>query len=291
MFDVNLTLQDVFTAPTVDGMTQLVIRTLGERMGAQKIKVKPVKKALKSLETGWRAFHGKLPLPVRRIVPPGVPCATARSYLEYKAMFELTPEDLTGSVLDCNGGMSSLAAELNTQGVTATAVDPAYNLDDDQMVTKVADWLRDGEEIASRNPDRYTWKWYGSAAKRNNLKGNAAASFLDDFRSHPDRYVAASLPDLPFPDNSFDLVLCSHLLFTWANSYGYEWHLAALREMVRVARREVRVFPLVIQRSGEPVLFLNDLRDALAAAGHKNEVREVEYEFQVGARSMLSITP
>jgi Methyltransferase domain len=288
---VNLTLQDVFTAPTVDGMTQLVIHTLGERMGAQKIKVKPMKKALKGLEKGWRAFHGTLPLPVRRIVPPGVPCATARSYLEYKAMFDLTPDDLTGSVLDCNGGMSSLTAELNTQGVTATAVDPAYSLNEEQMVTKVADWLRESEEITSRNPDRYTWKWYGSAAKRNNLKGNAAASFLDDFRSRPDRYVAASLPELPFPDDSFDLVLCSHLLFTRANSYGYEWHLAALREMVRVARREVRVFPLVIQRSGEPVLFLDDLRDALAAEGHKNEVRDVEYEFQVGARSLLSITP
>jgi ubiquinone/menaquinone biosynthesis C-methylase UbiE len=42
----------------------------------------------------------------------------------------------------------------------------------------------------------------------------AAARFGTDLTAHPDRYVAALLPPLPFPDNSFDLVLTSHLLFT-----------------------------------------------------------------------------
>jgi len=46
----------------------------------------------------------------------------------------------------------------------------------------------------------------------------ALDAFLVDRRAHhPDRYVAARLPDLPFADQSFDLVLCGHLLFTDAS--------------------------------------------------------------------------
>ena len=34
-------------------------------------------------------------------------------------------------------------------------------------------------------------------------------------------------------DGSFDLAVCSHLLFTWANVFDMAWHEAALREMAR----------------------------------------------------------
>jgi hypothetical protein len=50
---------------------------------------------------------------------------TSRSAAEYRAMFDLTPEDLTGSVLDCCAGGSSFAAET---GGRVVAVDPAYAL-------------------------------------------------------------------------------------------------------------------------------------------------------------------
>ena len=97
-----------------------------------------------------------------------------------------------------------------------------------------------------------------------------------------DHYVAAALPRLPFADASFDLALCSHLLFTWANVFDEAWHEAAIREMARVAG-EVRVFPLVHQGSGEPVEFLDALCDRLAAdAGLVARVERVPYAFQLG---------
>jgi hypothetical protein len=40
--------------------------------------------------------------------------------------------------------------------------------------------------------------------------------FLADHRAHPASYRAGSLPDLPLDDDSFDLVLCGHLLFAYA---------------------------------------------------------------------------
>jgi hypothetical protein len=58
------------------------------------------------------------------------------------------------------------------------------------------------------------------------------------------RYIDAELPNLPFPDLSFDLGLCSHFLFLYTTQLGETFHQRAIREMCRVAS-EVRIFPLV----------------------------------------------
>ena len=47
-------------------------------------------------------------------------------------------------------------------------------------------------------------------------------------------------------------MLSSHFLFTYADRLDLEFHRAALRELHRVARREVRVFPL-LEQGGRPV--------------------------------------
>ena len=51
---------------------------------------------------------------------------SARSLAEYRAMFDLTDDDLAGSVLDCPGGAASFTAEARRQGLDVTAVDPTY---------------------------------------------------------------------------------------------------------------------------------------------------------------------
>jgi hypothetical protein len=77
--------------------------------------------------------------------------------------------------------------------------------------------------------------------------------FLADRQAHPDRYLAASLPDLPFADRSFDLVLSGHLLFSYAplgdgglmagEGSDLDWHRRALAELCRVSREQVRLYP------------------------------------------------
>ena len=57
------------------------------------------------------------------------------------------------------------------------------------------------------------------------------------------RYVNAELPNLPFQDHIFDLALCSHFLFLYSSTLDGEFHIAAIREMCRVAH-QVRIFPL-----------------------------------------------
>jgi len=140
-----------------------------------------------------------------------------------------------------------------------------------------------------RNAGRFEGGWYGSPARRTRMRRAAAGLFLADLRRRPGRYVAGALPRPPLATGSVDLVLCSHLLFTWADQLGADRHRAALAELVRVARREVRVFPVVVQGTGEPVAFLDDLRAELAAHGHRARLADVPYRFQRGGTRMLRI--
>ena len=64
----------------------------------------------------------------------------------------------------------------------------------------------------------------------------------------------------------FDLVLSGHLLFTYPDHMDEAAHLAALRELVRVSRHEVRVFPLV-DTTATPSPYLDRLRRVLESDG------------------------
>lgn len=101
------------------------------------------------------------------------------------------------------------------------------------------------------------------------------------------RYVEAALPALPFADRSFDLALCSHFLFLYSDQLDLEFHLDALREMLRVAA-EVRVFPL-LQIGGAPSPHLTGAVAALRAEGIEATVEPVPYEFQRGGNRMLRL--
>jgi len=211
---------------------------------------------------------------------------TSRSYTEYEAMFDLS--ELPDSILDCCAGGSSFTAEAAARGVDAVAVDQAYELPATELVDTVRRSLPDGAQIVDEHAASFVWNWYGDPARRDDLRIEAADRFLQDVSVAPERYVAGSLPELPFEDGRFDLVLCSHLLFTWADKYDRDWHLAALKELVRVSRSEVRIFPLVQQGAGDPVLYLPELLDALQPV--RSEIRKVPYEFQVGADQMLVLS-
>lgn len=206
-------------------------------------------------------------------------------------MFDLDEQALDGRVLDCCAGASNFIAEHVARGGDGLAIDPVYASSGTGLASAVRNGLGGGTQIIDRHSDRFVWDWYGTVEGREAIRGEAAAAFLVDVGHNPGRYVAAALPRLPLADESVDLALCSHLLFTWSEQLGHEWHLAALREMLRVVRREIRVFPLVVQGTGAQVPFLADLLSQLRSEGHDLEVRRVPYEFQRGADSMLVARP
>lgn len=216
---------------------------------------------------------------------------TARPLDEYRAMFALEDADLVGGpILDCPGGAGSFAAGVRAMGGEVVSVDPVYATPRDDLLAHArAETLR-GNRYARDHPDLYVWTFFRTIADHRMRRLAALDRFAADFRGPDDRYVVARLPRLPFGDRRFRLVLSAHLLFTYPDHLDHDAHLAALRELVRLAGHEVRVFPLV-DTTVARYPGLDDLRRALAADGVASEVRPVGYEFQRGAHEMLVLRP
>jgi hypothetical protein len=117
----------------------------------------------------------------------------------------------------------------------------------------------------------------------------AMRRFLADFEKgkQEGRYVAASLPHLPFEDSRFDLALVSHLLFLYSDRLDLDFHRAAVAELLRVAT-EVRIFPL-LTLARKPSAHIQPIQTHAAKMGWRAEIARVPYEFQRGGNEMLRI--
>jgi hypothetical protein len=213
-----------------------------------------------------------------------------RSLQEYRLMFSLSEEDLRGKVLGCGDGPASVNAELRAAGeYRYVSVDPIYKFSAAEIESRVRETYDSIVSQVKQNLHRYRWIHFPDPDAQGRARLAAMARFLEDYPlgCAEGRYVAGSLPTLPFADEAFDLCLCSHLLFLYSEQLSLDFHLAAMREQLRVAR-EVRVFPLfnlACQRSAH----LDPVRRALEASGHACELVKVDHEFQKGADEMLRV--
>jgi hypothetical protein len=222
-------------------------------------------------------------------VPRGVGevIVTSRGFDEYTAMFGLADVPLEGlAILDAPGGASGFPAIARAGGARVVSTDPAYALPRDELIATARHGTLHGNRYVRDNWNLYTDAWFPDADAHAASRLAALEVFAADYRGPDDRYVAASLPDLPFPDRSFDLVLSGHLLFTYPDHLDETAHLACLRELVRVSRRQVRIFPL-LDTLLLPSPYLDRLRDVLAREGTASALVRVPYEFQRGAHTML----
>lgn len=202
-------------------------------------------------------------------------------------MFGLAAADLRGLLLDCPGGAGSFAAAVRSRGGRIVSVDPSYRLRPVEVASLVRSDVDRGNGYVAAHLHDYRWSFFPSLAQHHEARQTAAEAFLEDFTTRRGGYVAGALPRLPFADRTFDLVLSAHLLFTYGDRLDRRFHRASLLELVRVARREARVFPLVDSRS-RPHPDLDALRAGLRSAGIETEVRTVGYEFQRGGNQMLA---
>ena len=212
-----------------------------------------------------------------------------RRLSEYQAFFALDELASGSPILDAGGGPSSFAAEARKAGVHVVAADPIYALRGDDIrhrFDEAADAMRAGMRRASY---RFNWRHYGSEEAVHKLRRQALELFLEDFEDGKaeGRYVSASLPSLPFEDGTFRLALVSHLLFLYGDDLDFGFHLASIRELLRVAE-EVRIFPLV-NLDGLPSSHLPGVMNALRREGAGAELVRVPFEFQKGATRMLRV--
>ncbi|MET9399725.1 class I SAM-dependent methyltransferase [Kitasatospora sp. NPDC002965] len=204
---------------------------------------------------------------------------TSRPLDEYCGLFGLTRARLAalpGPLLDCPGGAAGLVAEARTLGCRAIATDPVYARPTAEIAalalaarSVMAATMAARPELypAPRHcpPDRYLRSW-----------DRARRLFAADRAAHPEQYVAAALPRLPFADGTFALTLSGFLLFAYPELFGADRQLAALAELVRVTAPggEVHVHPLY-DGEGRRSARLDTVRFALGELRIASEIRIV----------------
>ena len=201
-----------------------------------------------------------------------------RTWDESMGMYALEASDLEQRrILDCPGGPDGLVSEGLARGLDITAVDPQYEDAPEALEQRGRTEIHQTVEAWIADPE--TGGDIERMREYERLKIEALESFITAFRSHPDRYVTGRLPSLPFDDDAFDLVLSGHLLFAYASkehgglmqdeTFDLDFHLAAVRELVRVGR-EVRLFPTYAffgpRRRHD---YIAPVLDAIRADGHE----------------------
>ena len=216
---------------------------------------------------------------------------TGRIFEEYSAFFDLELEDLKSKkILDCPSGASSFVQTLKQNGIFAKGVDIIYKFTKDEIEKQGIKTL---EKIYQNTSwmDAYKMDFYKTKENHKKHREDALKGFLEDYNL--DDYIYCELPNLPFENKEFDLLLSSHLFFVYDDRLDYDFHKNSILEMLRVSK-EVRLFPLVdIQNS--KVLeeknfspFVYKIIEELSK-DFKCEIIKTDFEFQVKANYYLKI--
>jgi SAM-dependent methyltransferase len=212
-----------------------------------------------------------------------------RSFEEYQRMFDLSDADLAGRILGCGDGPASFNAEATGLGHAVISCDPLYAFSPEEIERRVEDCYSDLIAQVRSDPDGFVWDHFHDPDHLGQCRLAAMRRFLADFEAGKaeGRYVTAALPRLPFVDGQFDLALVSHLLFLYSERLDFEFHRAAVEELLRVAG-EVRIFPL-LTLGRRPSPHVGPIRTHVARRGWRAEVCGVPYVFQRGGNEMLRI--
>jgi len=212
-----------------------------------------------------------------------------RSFEEYAAMFALTDADLRSRILGCGDGPASFNAVLTTRGGRIVSADPLYRFSQDDIRERIRRTCTEVLEQTRKNAHEFVWTSIQSVEELGRLRLAAMEEFLVDYPRGvaEKRYVDGELPRLSFPDRSFDLALCSHLLFLYSEQLSEDFHVESIQELCRVAG-EARIFPLLELGSKES-RHVPAVRMRLAAAGHTVSIETVPYEFQRGGNQMMRV--
>lgn len=210
---------------------------------------------------------------------------TGRTFEEYAAFFDLNAETMKNMrVLDCPSGASSFIAEAKSRGIVAQGCDILYCYDRDELraqgeksIEKIyadTSWMEDND-----------FDFYHSIERHKEHRVGALKAFYTDYNTKD--YWFAELPKLPHEDDSFDLVLSSHLLFVYDDRLDLAFHEASITEMLRISK-EVRIFPLVDYKNSRV-----DESDNLSPFAYQiakkfcGEIVKVGFEFQKNGGYMM----
>lgn len=217
------------------------------------------------------------------------PIFSGRSWREYMEMFNLHNIPQDNNILDVAAGSSSFTAHMHLLGYKVQAVDLLYDQNHQVLCRKCQDHLELLVQALHPLENLFIWKFFKNLEELKEHRMKACREFIDHYRLYKgDRYLKADILHLPFKDNSFSLVLCSHLLFIYDHRLDYSFHIQAIREMLRVSKGRVCLYPLVKHRR-QKSSYVNRIYEDLQSEADMNLVK-VNYQFRPGANEMLCLT-
>ena len=145
-----------------------------------------------------------------------------RSFDEYLDMFDLSESDLARDIVGIGDGPASFNTRMHQRGTPIVSVDPIYRFSEAELRQRIQETYEDVIAQARRNRDKFVWTKFASVDELAEVRMQAMDEFCRDFETgkQQGRYIDASLPNLPFPDRHFDLVLSAHLLFFYSVKQG-----------------------------------------------------------------------
>ena len=208
-----------------------------------------------------------------------------RSYTEYVSMFHLSPGFLSQTVLGCGDGPAAFNSVANAFGGNVTSIDPIFHFSKKEIEKRINETFGEVIDQTRANMDKFNWEQFGTVEGLGKIRMKSMKQFLNDFElgKKEGRYIAASLPALPFEDKAFDLVLSSHFLLLYSDHLDLDFHFKAINEMLRVGR-EIRIFPVLDLNANESP----HLKPIMKKYTNCKLVK-VNYEFQKGGDHMLLI--
>lgn len=214
-----------------------------------------------------------------------------RSFDEYVKMFSLSEADLQSSILSVADGPASFNAEGTEKGYQIQSVDPLYCFSADEVRDRFYAVLDNIIDQVAATPNDWVWNYHKSPADLKANRIQVTERFYQDYETGKaeGRYEVGELPSLKYEANSFDLGLSSHFLFLYSEQRDFDFHIAALEEMLRICT-EVRVFPLLtlgLEKSPH-------LESAIAHLKKQNyqcTLQTVDYQLQRGGNEALIIRP
>jgi len=224
-----------------------------------------------------------------------------RSFGEYMSMFNLDLSKFRDlEILDCPAGASSFVAEASKEHEVKKAVgcDLMYDNTLSILEKRGTDDLDYMIDRLSKVPEFYDWNMYSNIEELRKARASSLKKFISDYATKKvvnnppkkyEKYVKAILPNLPFDDKSFNLVLSSNFLFYYHNMFDYTFHHDSILEMLRVTSKEVRIFPIQKPDAKIPEYF-ESLMDSINR--HMNNqityrIERVRYDFRSGVNKML----
>lgn len=225
-----------------------------------------------------------MPLNLERVALVG------RTYNEYKRMFNITKEYLEGKkTLDVAAGVSNFCAIGNVMGLDITAVDPIYHLMADEIEVQAENDLELVMNQLPVNSSNYNWDFYGDIEGVRVSRVKAYQTFLKHYQAHPKKYVPGEIGKLPFKDKVFDTTLVSHLMFLYDHMFSAEDHIAMFRELIRVTKNEIMIFPTK-NLSGENCKWVDLIIQNHEFLDHTFRLEKSHFEFQKGNYLRLRVT-